>query len=126
VERDELLGDEHFPDEPGHSIFGEVRRRVLEAWPEVELSSTRSQIALRTRHAFAWLWRPGRYVSGSVPLVVSFALSRRLDSPRVKEIVEPSPKRHMHHVEVRTVAEVDDELMGWLREAHQFASRGSD
>lgn len=93
-------------------------RAVLEASGPVEVRTTKSQVAFRRARAFAWLWRPGQYLEGPLaPVVLSFALGRRDPSRRIKEIVHPSPGHWMHHLEVRGVDEVDDEVVGWLLEA---------
>ena len=56
-----------------------------------------------------------------VPAVLSFALSRELDSPRIKQVAHPAPTVWMHHVELRGPAEVDDEIRSWLAEAYANA-----
>jgi hypothetical protein len=83
----------------------------------VSVRATRSQVALRRRRGFAFVWRPGQYVASDVPAVVSVALPREVASARWKEVVHPSAGVWMHHLEVRDPAEVDDEVAGWLREA---------
>jgi hypothetical protein len=55
-------------------------------------------------------------------VVLSIALGRRAESSRFKEIVHPSPKHWMHHLEIQDVGEVDDEVIDWLREAAERAS----
>ena len=55
-------------------------------------------------------------------MVLSFALGRRAESQRFKEIVHPSPKHWMHHLEIQGVNDVDDEVVGWLGEAAERAS----
>ena len=56
------------------------------------------------RGGFAYLWLPGQYLANpSADVVLSFALGRRDPSPRFKEIND--------------VDDVDDAVMGWLREA---------
>ncbi|MFR6217731.1 MAG: DUF5655 domain-containing protein [Enterocloster bolteae] len=34
---------------------------------------------------------------------------------------EPYPNRWTHHVIVQSADEIDDKLMGWIREAYEFA-----
>ncbi len=90
----------------------EVARRCFE-W-----RVTKSQIAARAGRDFAWLWRPGRWLRGDVaPLVLSVALSRRDPSPRWKQVVEVTPGRWMHHLELRDEADADAEVARWLAEA---------
>jgi hypothetical protein len=55
-------------------------------------------------------------------VVLSIALGRRDDSPRWKEVAHPSPKHWIHHLEVRDLADIDDEVAGWLREAAERAT----
>lgn len=87
-----------------------------------ELHVTKSQIAFRRHRAFAWVWVPGKYLTGRIaPLVLTIALRRRDTSPRWKEVVEPAPGRFTHHLEVRTVEEVDNEVARWLTEAWSIA-----
>jgi hypothetical protein len=103
------------------AVLGRMRA-ILEAGGPVDVRTTKSQVAFRRARAFAWLWRPGQYLAGSVaPVVLSFALGRHDPSPRIKEVVHPSPSHWMHHLELRGVDEVDDEVIGWLLEAAERA-----
>lgn len=47
-------------------------------------------------------------------LVLSVALGRRDDSPRWKGVVEPAPRRFMHHLELYDAVEIDSEVDAWL------------
>ena len=79
---------------------------------------TRSQIAFRRRVAFAWVWIPARYLRAHVvPLVLTLSFRHRDASPRWKEIVEPTPGRFTHHLELYAVTDIDDEVRDWLRNA---------
>jgi hypothetical protein len=61
---------------------------------------------------------PGQYLRGkTAPLVLTLSFPGRNVSPRWKEIVEPTPGRFTHHLELHSVADIDDELGGWLRDA---------
>jgi hypothetical protein len=44
-------------------------------------------------------------------------LRHRDESPRWKEVSEPSRGRFVHHLELRSIDDVDDEVEAWLREA---------
>ena len=96
----------------------EVVRDTINTIDNIEIQVTKSQIAFRRRKAFAWVWMPGKYLrSPCAPLVLTLALRRRDSSPRWKEIVEPSPGRFTHHLELYALADIDDEVRNWLREA---------
>jgi len=93
-------------------------RAILEAAGPLEIRTTRSQVAFRRARGFAYLWRPGQYLAGAVaPVVLSVALGRHDPSPRFKEVAHPSSRHWMHHLEIRAVGEVDDEVVAWLIEA---------
>ena len=99
------------------SVFERVRR-VLERIGRVEVRTTKSQVAFRGRRAFAWLWRPGQYLARpGAEIVLSIALGRRDGSRRWKEVVQPSRDQWMHHLEVRALDEIDEEVEAWLAEA---------
>jgi hypothetical protein len=89
---------------------------------EHEVRVGKSQVAFRRRRGFAYLWRPGQYVKSDVPVVLSLALRHRLQSPRFKEVVHPAPTTWMHHLEVRSGADLDDEVLAWLTEAYAQAA----
>jgi hypothetical protein len=54
-------------------------------------------------------------------VVLSIPLDREIASPRWKEIAHPAPNVWQHHLEITDVADVDDEVRGWLREAYDHA-----
>ncbi len=103
--------------EESRQLF-EAVRRMVEGIGAADLRVTKSQIAFRRRKAFAWAWMPGKYLRGkTAPLVLTLSLHRRDASPRWKEIVEPSPGRFTHHLEVFSIKDIDGEVRDWLREA---------
>lgn len=104
----------------GSTVAAEVSRVVDSLGPH-EVRVSRSQVAFRRRTGFAYLWRPGQYVTSDVPAVLSIALPRQDASPRWKEVVHVSPGVWMHHLELHSPAEVDDEVGAWLQEAYDAA-----
>lgn len=87
----------------------------------VQVRVSKSQISFRRQRGFAYLWRPGQYVRSNVPTVLSIALPRKLESPRIKEVAHPAPGVWMHHIELHHPTELDAELNEWLREAYEAA-----
>jgi hypothetical protein len=113
----------HTPEEffAGHDDGLAVYRSVaaaVAALGDYEARVSRSQIALRHGRSFAFVWRPGQYLRSEVPAVLSIALRRRVESPRFTEVVRPAPRVWMHHLEMRSPGEVDDEVAHWLAEAY--------
>jgi hypothetical protein len=109
----------------GHEVALAVHfrvRSILEQLGPVDVRTTKSQVAFRRARGFAYLWLPGQYLAKpAADVVLSFALGRRDPSPRFKEVVRPSPKHWMHHLEINDPDGVDDEVVSWLREAFERA-----
>jgi hypothetical protein len=99
----------------------ELCEAIIAAVAEIglaELRITKSQVAFYRQKAFAWAWMPGKYLHGrTAPLVLTLSFRHQEASPRWKEIVEPSPGRFTHHLELYHITDVDDVVRGWLREA---------
>jgi hypothetical protein len=82
----------------------------------------RSQVGFRRRSGFCWVWLPGMYLSRpGAEVVVSIALPRQDPNPRWKESVKVTGTRWMHHLEVRDLGDVDQEVAAWLAEAYEAA-----
>ena len=108
----------------GHPESLEVYRAVRRAVDDLGGARervTRSQVAWSRHRAFAYVWRPGQYVGSTVPAVLSIALPREVNSPRVKEVTHPSPGTWMHHVELAGPGEVEEEVVDLLRQAADAA-----
>jgi hypothetical protein len=103
------------------------RVREILAPLDVEIRVTRSQIAFRAERGFAWLWRPSMYLGKrGVDVVLAIALDRRDASPRWKQIVSPTPRMWMHHLEIRRVDDVDEDVAACLLEAARGAAQRRD
>lgn len=109
----------------GHPASYAAFRRVrglIEGIGPVEVRTSRSQVAFRRRRGFAYLWMPGRWLAlPAAETVLSIALPAPLTSPRFKEVVHPSPRIWMHHLEIRDLDDVDAEVAGWLADAYAAA-----
>lgn len=115
----------------GHPLGLELYRAVADAitavagGETVEVRPTLSQVAFRRGRGFAYVWRPGQYLPSDVPAVLSIALPRKLASRRIKQVAHPSNRVWMHHLELHQVADVDEEVRGWLRDAFAAAGAGN-
>jgi uncharacterized protein DUF5655 len=104
------------------AVFDKVRS-ILEELGPVEVRTSKSRVAFRRKRGFAYLWMPGQYLrKPAAEVVLSIALGRHDPSPRFKEVVHPAPATWMHHLELHDADEVDDEVVGWLREAAERAT----
>ncbi len=82
----------------------------------MEIRITKSQISLWHGRTFAWIWIPEKHLHRkAAPLVLSIIFYQRDPSPRWKQIVEPTPGRFMHHLEIYTASEMDEQVLAWLQ-----------
>ena len=114
---------EFFAGSPlGRSVLQRVREVLADRHDDVTERVGRSQVAFRRSRGFAFLWRPGQYLTNpAAEVVLSVGLPRRLESARFKEVVHPTPRTWMHHLELHSATEVDDEVERWLGEAAEAA-----
>ena len=93
------------------AAFDRVLAAVSRLGP-VTVLPEKTRIALQARMSFAAFTLKKHWLHGHV------VLARRLDSPRFEKIWGPSPRNQVHEFTLRGRAEVDDEVVGWLREAY--------
>lgn len=97
--------------------------RVNETCGDVDVRVQKTQVTFADRFGFAWASLPVRRRRDwpECCLVVTFGLAYRKESPRIVVATEPYPNRWTHHVLVERPEDVDDELMAWIEESHQFS-----
>ncbi len=105
----------------GWQVF-QALAAAVDLMGEHEVRTGHSQVSFRRRKTFLLLWRPGQYVRSDVPVVVSIPLGHRLASRRFKEVTQVGAHAWMHHLEVRRVEEVDDEVLAWVGQAYDGAA----
>jgi hypothetical protein len=109
----------------GHPVAGLVYSKVHECLAKLgtfDVRTTTSQIAFRRKRGFAYLWLPGQYLrSADAEVVLSISLGRHDRSERFKQVVHPTARHWMHHLEIHGPDEIDDEVLDWLREAFERA-----
>ena len=105
------------------ALYEALFRHLEMEFSEVSVRVQESQISFYGRHLFSAASLPVRRKK-SWPehcIVLTIGLSHRLDSPRVAVATEPYPGRWTHHILLSDEAQIDGELMGWLRDAWEFA-----
>lgn len=104
-------------------IYQAFEERILKECAYIEIQVKKTQISFKNKYNFAFVSLPVRRRKGwpEICIIVTFGLSHRLESRRIMQAVEPYPNRWTHHVIVEDVDEIDQELMGWIREAYEFA-----
>ena len=114
----------YFDQKPQEAaLYEALFQRLCGAVPDASVKVQKSQISFYGRPLFAAASIPVRR-KRSWPehcLLVTFGLAFRLDSPRIAVAVEPYPNRWTHHVVIDRPEQLDEELMGWVRDAYDFA-----
>ena len=100
--------------------------RGAAAVPDTRIEVKKTQISFFVRHMFAAVsFTPVRKAKDRPEpfLTVTFGLPYRVTSQRIDASAEPYPGRWTHHVMIGSGKEINEELMGWIREAAAFSSR---
>lgn len=61
-----------------------------------------------------------------VYLVLTFGLDHRLTDPRIVEAAEPYPNHWTHHMLLQGASDLDEDVLGWLRQAYDRSRSGSE
>ena len=105
-------------------LYEAFEQKVFSEVDGVKAKAQKTQIAFSNRHNFAFVsFLPVRKAKErpKVYIVVTFGLGYCVESPRIDAAVEPYPGRWTHHVLIAGTGEIDDELMGWVKEAAVFS-----
>ena len=106
-------------------LYARLEGQILEQIPDVKIKVSKTQISFSNKRGFAFVsFNPCRKVKErpEVWMTVTFGLSYRKESHRIDVATEPYPNRWTHHVMVDSEDEINDELMGWIREAAEFST----
>ncbi len=105
-------------------LFRAIRKKVESIGP-VKVVPTKTQVSFRARTGFAWVWLPQMWIEKAAEdgVVLTLDLRRRVVHPRIKTAVEPSPGRWTHHIVILKEDDLDDNVLGWLREAYAGGAR---
>ena len=115
-----------FDGKPGAlELYRAFRTKLFGELPDTQMRVQKTQITFTNPKVFACVSmvklrkaseRPAEYI------VVTFGLGHEEHDPRIDVATEAHPNRWTHHVLVSGVGEIDDQLMGWVREAYAFSA----
>ena len=106
-------------------LYEALEERILSEIPGVKIKVQKTQISFANKHNFAFVsFLPARKAKErpDIYITVTFGLGYRKESPRIDAATEPYPTRWTHHMLISQVDEVDDELLGWIKEAGVFSA----
>ena len=116
-----LFFDKHPDAMPLYEAFEDA---VTKLYPDAEIRVQKSQISFYDVHMFACVSFARVKKKKELPtpyLVVTLGMPYPLESPRVAVKTEPYPGRWTTHIVIGDTGDIDDELLCWLKEAHDFA-----
>lgn len=116
-----LFFDKH-PD--ALTLYEAFTDAVTTMYPDTEIRVQKTQISFYDVHMFACVSFARVKKKKELPdpyLVITLGMPYPLESPRVAVKTEPYPGRWTTHIVVGEVGDIDDELLSWVREAHDFA-----
>ncbi len=117
-----ILFFEKHPD--ALTLYEAFTDAVTTMYPDTEIRVQKTQISFYDVHMFACASFARVKKKKELPdpyLVITLGMPYPLESPRVAVKTEPYPGRWTTHIVVGEVGDIDDELLSWVREAHDFA-----
>lgn len=105
------------------SLYEFVSEKLTTTFDDIRIKVAKTQVSFKTRAGFAFVSLPYRRQKGWPEhcIILSFGLSHELASPRIAVASNPAKNRWTHHFLLEDPAQLDDEVMGWLREAHDLS-----
>ena len=106
-------------------MYERLENAILTRIPDVKIKVAKTQITFANKRGFAFVsFNPCRRAKDrpAVWMTVTFGLGCRKGSSRIDVATEAYPGRWTHHVMVGSAEEIDEELLGWIQEAAEFAN----
>ena len=123
MDADLLLFFDRMPD--ALPLYEALLRRMQAEIGEIQVKVQKTQISFYRRRMFGCVSfaRVRRRADCTQRwFTLTFGLDRRVESPRIEAAAEPYPNRWTHHLLISGEEDIDGELMGWLRQAADFAA----
>ena len=106
-------------------LYEKLEDQIRIEIPDVKVKVAKTQISFSNKRGFAFVsFNPCRRakVRPAAWMTVSFGLGYRKEAERIDVATEPYPGRWTHHVMVGSTAEIDEELLAWIKEAAEFSA----
>lgn len=106
-------------------LYEDLEERIVSEIDDVRIKVQKSQISFYNKHMFACVSFARVRKKKDCPesyIVVTLGLEHKAESSRIDIATEPYPNRWTHHLLISEPDEIDEELMGWIKEAAGFAA----
>ena len=107
-------------------LFEIFEEFLYNTFPVIRKRVQKTQISYSNRCIFACVSFARVKRKAELPngyLVLTIGLSAPLNSNRIAQKSEPYPGRWTHHIVISRPEELDEELLGWIWEAYNFADK---
>ena len=109
-----------------YPLYKSFEARLLRQYPQTRIKVQKTQISFSDRYMYACVsfLRPKK--KSELPqdyFTLTLGLPYPLPSERVAVKTEPYPGRWTTHIVISRENDLDEELFGWLEQAHTFAQR---
>ena len=104
-------------------LYENLEERIVSEIDDVRIKVQKSQISFYNKHMFACVSFARVRKKKDCPesyIVVTLGLEHKAESSRIDIATEPYPNRWTHHLLISEPDEIDEELMGWIKEAAGF------
>ncbi len=122
ISQDELL---FLGSQPGViPIYETLAGKIFASYPDTGIKVSKSQISFSNRHLYACVSFSRVKKKKELPenwFVLTLGLNYPLESPRAAAKTEPYPGRWTTHIVISTEEDLDEELLGWIGQAYDFA-----
>lgn len=107
--------EQHFENKP-ESILLIYDKLLFELrkFGTVKENPNNSSIHLENKYGFAGVFKRKKYI------LLHIHLSEPLDNERIEKIEQISKNRLKHVVKLKSLADIDNELLGWLKAAYEL------
>ena len=113
--------DQHSAALPLYERFAD---KLAERFLQTEIKVQKTQIIFKNRHVYACVSFLRVRKKAELPdpyFVLTLGLPYPLESDRVAAKTEPYPGRWTTHIVISQLADLDEKLFQWIRQAYEFA-----
>ena len=107
------------------ALYEVFEKAAVDRYPDIKIKVQKTLISFSNKHLFACASFLRVKKKKELPdpyLVITLGMPYPLDSTRVAVKTEPYPGRWTTHIVIGKKEDVDEELLGWLAEAYDFAA----
>lgn len=105
-------------------LYEAFEKAVVSKYPDTRIKAQKTQITFSNKHIFACVSFLRVKKKRELPdpyLVITLGMPYPLESSRAAAKTEPYPGRWTTHIVIGKEEDMDEELLGWLAEAYNFA-----